>query len=204
MNDRVSEELLAEAAAQHADVVLARVQAPTLNFLDFIDAHGEDLTTDSQKVAAVFGKSHDNLLKRIRSIASQLPTDRLGYFDETVSSRENPSGGGTIESPSFQISKDGFVLLVMGFTGRRALAYKLAYIDAFNAMAAYIKNQREGLQYRFLETELKFNNEKEKASNGGRVLRQWQKTKPQLKGEMDKLQVQMQPSLDFPTGGAVE
>jgi phage regulator Rha-like protein len=32
------------------------------------------------------------------------------------------------------IYRDGFMLLVMGYTGKKALAIKLAYIEAFNAM----------------------------------------------------------------------
>lgn len=38
------------------------------------------------------------------------------------------------------MSKDGFMLLAMGFTGKKALQFKMAYIRAFNAMTAYIKN----------------------------------------------------------------
>lgn len=195
MNDRVSQELLAAAASKNVDEVLARVNVPSLNFLDFIQSIGEELKTDSTKVAAVFGKSHDDVLKRIRALRRELPSDRLGYFAETVSARPNPSGGADIQSVAYLMTRDGFTLLAMGFTGKRALAFKLAYIDAFNAMAAYIKNQREGLQYRFLETELRFNNEKQKVSGSARNMRKWQQTKPVLQGEMDKLQEQMQPKL---------
>ena len=42
------------------------------------------------------------------------------------------------------IKKDGFMLLVMGYTGKKALALKLAYIEAFNALEAELQRQREG------------------------------------------------------------
>ncbi|MFM0503982.1 Rha family transcriptional regulator [Paraburkholderia caffeinilytica] len=168
---------------------------PVLNFRDFIAADGDQLTTTSQQVAAVFGKHHNDLLKRIRALAAELPDDRLGYFAETVEMRANPSGGAAIPSPSYCISRDGFTLLAMGFTGKRALGFKLAYIDAFNAMAAYIKNQREGLQFDYLRKELEYKTRKGKISACAREMRHWQDEKPERLGEMNALLDQMQPSL---------
>ena len=46
-------------------------------------------------------------------------------------------------SPVCHISRDGFTVLAMGFTGKRAMAWKLAYIAAFNAMEAHIAIQRD-------------------------------------------------------------
>lgn len=53
--------------------------------------------------------------------------------------RGNPSGGAAIPSTSYLTTRDGFTLLAMGFTGAKALSFKLAYIDAFNAMAAHFE-----------------------------------------------------------------
>lgn len=39
------------------------------------------------------------------------------------------------------INRDGFTLLAMGFTGKKALQFKIDYINAFNQMEEYIKNQ---------------------------------------------------------------
>lgn len=58
--------------------------------------------------------------------------DRASNFGETVYVRENPSGGAQIQTPVFEMSKGGFAILAMGFTGKRALEFKVAYIDAFN------------------------------------------------------------------------
>lgn len=168
---------------------------PVLNFRDFIAANGDALTTTSQQVAAVFGKRHDDVLKRIRALSLELPPDRLGYFAETVEMRANPSGGAAIPSPGYCITRDGFTLLAMGFTGKKALAFKLAYIDAFNAMAAYIKNQREGLQFDYLRKELEYKTRKGKISACAREMRGWQDEKPERLGEMNSLLEQMQPSL---------
>lgn len=197
MNDRVSEELLAAAAQQFVGEMLARerIQPPALNFMDFIDADGDELSTSSHKVAAVFGKHHDDLLRAIRSIAKMLPRDRLGYFAETVTKRENPSGGAMLESPSFQISRDGFALLVMGFTGRKALAFKLAYIDAFNAMAKYIKNQRDGLRFRCMELELEDKDSKRRGTHHAKGLNQRKREKKVIDPELADLKEKVQPRL---------
>ncbi len=171
------------------------MSVPVLNFQNFIAADGDALTTTSQQVAAVFGKRHDNLVQAIRAMRDQLPSDRLLYFQETVEMRENPSGGAMIPSTGYCISRDGFTLLAMGFTGKKAFAFKLAYIDAFNAMAAYIKNQREGLQFNYLRKELEYKSRKGKISACAREMRGWQDEKPERLGEMNSLLEQMQPSL---------
>lgn len=44
------------------------------------------------------------------------------------------------ENPMFIMNRDGFTLLAMGFTGEKALQFKLEYINAFNKMEETIKN----------------------------------------------------------------
>ena len=46
----------------------------------------------------------------------------------------------TLEDPAFLMTRDGFALLAMGFTGKRALHWKLKYIEAFNAMENELRN----------------------------------------------------------------
>lgn len=90
-------------------------------------------TTTSLAVAQKFGKRHDNVVRDIRKLASQLPVDYLPNFEEVISTFENGKGG-TQQAPAFRITRDGFTLLAMGFTGKKALQFKLDYIDAFNRM----------------------------------------------------------------------
>lgn len=170
-------------------------QVPVLNFQDFIAAEGESLFTTSQQVAAAFGRRHDKVLRAIRDLRSQLPEDRLPNFGETVEMRENPSGGAMIPSVSYRITRDGFTLLAMGFTGKKALTFKLAYIDAFNAMAVYIRNQRDGLRYRCMEKEMECKDSARRGSFHGRGLNQRKQEKPVLESELAALQSLAQPSL---------
>ncbi len=96
--------------------------------------------TTSKAIADCFGKRHDDVLKAIRALIDDLPPEHARNFAETVIERENPSGGAPIKSPVYEMTRDGFTLLAMGFTGKKALTFKLAYIDAFNRMEAALKS----------------------------------------------------------------
>lgn len=96
-------------------------------------------TALSTDVAAYFEKRHDNVVRDIENLRSSLPSDRLLDFEETVVTRINPSGGLPIKSKAYRMTRDGFVLLVMGWTGEKALQFKLAWLDAFNRMEAQLK-----------------------------------------------------------------
>lgn len=170
-------------------------QVPVLNFQDFIAADGEMLTTTSQQVASAFGKRHAHVLDAIRALIAQLPEDRLPNFRPTVEMRENPSGGARIPSVSYCITRDGFTWLAMRFRGKKALAFQVAYTDAFNAMASYIRNQRDGLRYRCMEKELECKDSARRGSFHGRGLNQRKQEKPVLESELAALQSLAQPSL---------
>ncbi len=98
------------------------------------------VTTSSVQVAQFFGKRHDNVLRAIRVLIREMVSDnRLLTFEETVDVRENPSGGAPISMPAYRMDREGFMLLAMGFTGKEALRWKLAYIAAFNRMEAELQ-----------------------------------------------------------------
>lgn len=89
-------------------------------------------TTLSTDMARHFGKRHDDVLRAIRNLLPQLPDGGVRNFAETPYT--DPQNGQTYSA--YRLTRDGFTLLAMGFTGKKALAFKLAYIDAFNAMEA--------------------------------------------------------------------
>lgn len=101
--------------------------------LTVINGHA---TTTSLQVAEFFGKRHNNVLQAIRNLIAELPEDHALNFKQTVIERENPNGGKPIKSPAYTLNRDGFTLLAMGFTGKVAFQFKVAYIAAFNAMEA--------------------------------------------------------------------
>lgn len=91
-------------------------------------------TVSSLAVAEHFGKNHRDVLKKIKLLQSEL-SDSLceRNFAPTSINIAQPNGGSR-ETPAYRISRDGFSLLAMGFTGKKALAWKVKYIEAFNAM----------------------------------------------------------------------
>jgi len=107
-------------------------------------ADGHAVTT-SLEVARVFGKRHDHIMRDIQNLIAQLDKDHLPNFGETVIARPNPSGGAPIQSPAYHLTRDGFTLLAFGFTGKRAMAFKLAYIKAFNQMEAQLVSNADEL-----------------------------------------------------------
>jgi Rha family phage regulatory protein len=90
----------------------------------------------SEDVAAYFGKQHYIVLRDIKALISN---DKLCAYNFVFTSKDvaGPNGG-TRQSTTCNMSRDGFTLLAMGFTGKRALGWKLKYIETFNRMEAEI------------------------------------------------------------------
>lgn len=98
--------------------------------------HGE-VMADSRDVAAFFEKRHDNVLRDIGGLLKSEETLSLRHFTEDrVVEGQN---GQTYRR--YRMTRDGFTLLAMGFTGAKALKWKLAYIAAFNAMEAELRDR---------------------------------------------------------------
>ena len=91
------------------------------------------ITTTSLQVADHFGKRHDRVLRAIRNLIADLPADHLPIFGE-IQIDVDLGMGRTRQDPAFRLTRDGFTLLAMGFTGKEALQWKLAYLGAFNKM----------------------------------------------------------------------
>lgn len=98
--------------------------------------------TNSLLVAKKFGKEHKHVLDAIRElIQGGAETSADPMFVETIYVNEQNRQ----EYPMFVMNRDGFTLLAMGFTGKKALKFKIDYIAAFNAMEKALKEQRKPL-----------------------------------------------------------
>lgn len=91
------------------------------------------VVANSRDVAAYFGKEHRNVTADIDKLIQQ------GVLDFQQTSYVHEQNGQTYRS--FDMSRDGFTLLAMGFTGKKALQFKLRYIEQFNVMEAELKVQ---------------------------------------------------------------
>ena len=104
----------------------------------------------SQDVAHAFGKRHDLLLRDLDRMMADLPSDFcLLNFEETEQNRPSPMVlGAVIRSRAIRMTRDGFTLLVMGFTGAQAMRFKILWLEAFNRMEEELargSGQREAL-----------------------------------------------------------
>lgn len=100
----------------------------------------ERVTTTSLDVAEVFEKRHDNVIQAIEMLEIPEGFRRLN-FQETLKSVSLPNNA-TRQDKMYVITRDGFTLLCMGFTGKKAMQFKLAYIEAFNKMEAELQRRR--------------------------------------------------------------
>ncbi|WP_202973813.1 Rha family transcriptional regulator [Lysinibacillus parviboronicapiens] len=96
--------------------------------MNLVIIQNRQAVTTSLQVAESFEKRHDNVLREIEGLLKN--EEAHNYFRE-----------GTYEHPQnkqqyrmFYMNRDGFTLLAMGFTGQKAIQFKLAYIQAFNEM----------------------------------------------------------------------
>lgn len=115
--------------------------------LELIEVRKNEAVTTSLNVAKIFGKRHDNLLRDIdKLLEASAPqnggaennlkdTDRTTllkikgmFFESTYKAKDNQI------HRMYYMNRDGFSLLVMGFTGEKALEWKIKYIEAFNKM----------------------------------------------------------------------
>lgn len=104
---------------------------------NLVYANGAVALTNSILVAKKFGKEHKHVLDAIRELVKGCAENSAdSMFEETT--YVHPQNGQ--EYPMFIMNRDGFTLLAMGFTGEKALRFKLDYIKAFNAMEETIKN----------------------------------------------------------------
>ena len=92
--------------------------------------------TTSLQVAKNFEKRHDNVLRDIEN----LHKDVLNFEEMFIESTELESYGR--DRRIYYLNRDGFSLLAMGFTGKKALQFKLKYIDAFNQMEKQLQQQK--------------------------------------------------------------
>lgn len=110
-----------------------------MNALDLTQAvfiQNQQIKTDSLKVAQAFGKRHTNILRAIENLDcaksfTQLNFELSDYIDST---------GRVL--PKYEMTQDGWMFLVMGFTGEKAAQVKVAFINAFKAMATLLENNQ--------------------------------------------------------------
>lgn len=106
------------------------------NEIELLSQDGK-VVVSSRVVAQDFGKQHKHVLEAIKNLELQLNTVEFSAL--FIESKYKATNGKM--NKEYLLTRDGFSLLVMGFTGKEALQWKLKYIEAFNKMEEMIKNQ---------------------------------------------------------------
>lgn len=96
--------------------------------------------TTSRAVAEQFGKQHKNVIRDIETLISQLKIEpaTAAFAGLNFIQIDQPDAQGK-PRPAYLLTRDGFTLLAMGFTGAKAVQFKVAYINAFNRMERLIR-----------------------------------------------------------------
>ena len=103
--------------------------------------------TNSKLVAEVFGKEHKHVRESIKKLltTAENSTVHQMFSESTYLNEQNK------EQPMFIMNQDGFTLLAMGFNGKKAMEFKLKYIEAFNAMKRQIEQSKPSVPQTYLE-----------------------------------------------------
>lgn len=92
--------------------------------------------TTSLAVAQFFGRRHKDVLRTIENLKAECEPEFYERNFAPIQIDVDLGQDRTRKDPAYQLTRDGFTLLAMGFTGKAALAWKIKYIEAFNHLEA--------------------------------------------------------------------
>ena len=101
-----------------------------------------ELKTSSRIVAEVFGKAHRSVLRNIRNLES---SDDFNQHNFVLIDFKDDKGRTFQE---YEMTRDGFSILVMGFTGKKAMLWKEKFLKAFNAMERELLKTKDTLEWK--------------------------------------------------------
>lgn len=142
---------------------------------ELINFHSGKLTVNTKQVADHFelNGGHRYVMSQVSKLIKE--TGDFGvqnYLRSSYISLQNK------ELDCYELTRDGFVLLAMGFTGSTALTWKIKYLNAFNAMEAELKAQAENsVMSKLNEAIAIMEKDKEIASKFGSGLNSWKRVR---------------------------
>ncbi|PWL47766.1 MAG: phage regulatory protein/antirepressor Ant [Veillonellaceae bacterium] len=102
---------------------------------NLVEIKNNQVVVDSRSVAKNFGKQNQHVNRDIENLIKK-DASKIGRMFYKV---EIPDVYGRLQK-TYYMNRDGFSLLVMGFTGQKAIEWKIKYIEAFNEMEKKLKN----------------------------------------------------------------
>lgn len=162
---------------------------------DLVSVVNGKVVVTSKQVSDHFGKVHRQILRDIRDLIGD--SGEFGQYSFVLSSYKSLQNK---ELPCYEMTRDGFSLLAMGFTGKKAIEWKIKYINAFNKMEAEILSNRTkelSVMDELNKAYLLMESDKEKASVFGSGLNEWKQIRKEHMERVNKLQEDVQMLLNF-------
>ena len=95
----------------------------------------EMTVVSSLDIAETFGKEHKHILRDIRELECSEEFRQSNFGPSSYVNEQNK------KQPMYYVTRDGFTILVMGYTGEKAMKFKEAYIKQFNAMEKMLQGK---------------------------------------------------------------
>lgn len=160
-----------------------------IDFRELVFLADNDPVTDSFMVAKAFQKRPDNVIRDIERTIAACPPEFDAKLNFEVCYKNNELQNGKPQK-FYRLRKDGLMLLVMSYTKKEAMRIKVAYINAFNWMAAMILVGVRQFEEERNAVMLEYMKEKDVASMSGRLLNRWGRVKkPQLVARLERLEL---------------
>lgn len=168
-----------------------------LSVNNMVSVENGEVVTTSQQVSKLFKKLHKNVIRDIEKLCCSEKFKRLN-FELCYENNELQNGK---PNKFYRMTKDGFIFLVMGYTGEKAAQLKEAYINAFNWMYQQLTTGKDALIRELQETikleRISFQN----GSNAGRALNQRKMEKMQIRAKLKMIEEKLgQPDLLLEAG----
>ena len=154
-----------------------------INVNEIVSIDGDEVMTTSYQVAKFFGRLHKNVIQAIEKLECSEKFRGLNF----QLCFENSALQNGKANKFYRMTKNGFMFLVMGFTGSKAALLKEAYINAFDVMYNWILKGREEVLRQKAVIEARRIEQKAIASEGGRTLNSWKYIKRNLDAEEERL-----------------
>ena len=103
---------------------------------DLVFLFNGEAMTDSLSIAEHFQKRHDHVLRSIENVRNNLPKNGVVKIIPEIYTDAKGE-----QRKLYKLNEKAFALIVMGFTGKKALEWKLKYIDAFDLMRRMIEER---------------------------------------------------------------
>lgn len=150
-------------------------------------------TANSKAIAEFFDKNHRDVLRDIANLECSEEFRERNFALSSYRSLQNK------KLPCYEMTKDGFCFLAMGFTGKEAAKWKEAFISAFNQMDEFAKSS-SGMMEQINQAISIMEHDKAVASECGKGLVSWRKVKKEHIKQIERLKESAQMNLGFKVG----